>query len=298
MEAVERIHHISAIVGNPNENVAFYRDVLGLRLIKQTVNFDDPGVYHLYFSNQDVAPGTVITFFPWPNDNYGWKGSGQVGRIAFRVPLGSLDYWEEYLISQNIEVIKTRLFSQDTLEFKDVHGLELAIVESNQVANSKKILGFHGTVLLSGNSKATKELLINVMGLKELENDEKNFRFETNGKEKHHIIVPILSKPPGRFGIGTAHHVAWSVPDMERLEGWKSTLREKGYGATSITDREYFKSVYVREKGRVVLEFATEGPGFEIDEERELLGTSLKLPEKYEKNRLEYEKKLPPLDIF
>lgn len=297
MEAIKRIHHISAIVGDPNENVKFYRDVLGLRLIKQTVNFDDPGVYHLYFSTHELTPGTVITFFPWTNKNKGRKGSGQVGRIAFRVPKGSLGYWQERLTTQNILVETTQLFAKDTLEFDDSHGLELAIVEGENSSTNHDILGFHGAVLLSSNPQATKTLLTGLMGLKELENSNQHDHFETVGEEKHHIIVNVPAQPTGRFGIGTVHHIAWSVPDLTALKEWQDALQKSENGVTELKDRNYFNSVYTVEKGKVVFEFATDGPGFEIDEDNQSLGTSLKLPAQYEHNRSMYEKLLPRLDV-
>src|SRR5690625_1193802 len=149
MEAIQRIHHITAIVGVPNEILRFYRDVLGQRLVKQTVNVDDPGVYHLYFADKDAPPGTVITVFPWTNDNVGRKGSVQVGRIAYRVPKGSMDYWKERLAGHGIETEETEFFGAKTLEFSDVHNLDLAIVEGTETSDSNDILGFHGAELLS-----------------------------------------------------------------------------------------------------------------------------------------------------
>lgn len=297
MEPIKRMHHITAIVGDPNENLIFYRDVLGLRLIKQTVNFDDPGVYHLYFGDHNDSPGTVITFFPWTNDNQGRKGSGQVGRIAFRVPKGSLDDWKEHLIAQNIQVEMTQLFGKDTLEFDDVHGLELAIVEDEISAHNNDIVGFHGSVLLSGDPAGTKEFLTNVMGLKELYIEGDHYHCETVGDEKHHIITAIHPQPDGRFGIGTVHHIAWSVPDKEVLKEWQSALKAEGFGVTEVRDRNYFNSIYTAEKGKVVFEFATDTPGFDVDEARDSLGTALKLPEQYEHRRQEYEMLLPRLDI-
>lgn len=297
MEAIKRIHHITAIVGDPNENLRFYRDVLGLRLIKQTVNFDDPGVYHLYFSDDNVTPGTVITFFPWSNKNHGRKGSGQVGRIAFRVPKGNLSFWKERLDRQGIESKLTQLFGKNTIEFEDVHGLELAIVEGDETSDIDKIIGFHGAVLLSANPEGTKELLTGPMGLNVLDIDDQNHHYETVGAEKHHIITSIPPQPPGRFGIGTVHHIAWSVPDMDVLKEWQSALKTEGFGVTVVKDRSYFNSIYTGEKGNIVFEFATDGPGFDLDEDMDTLGTTLKLPEQYEHRRQEYETLLPKLDI-
>ncbi len=297
MEPIKRIHHITAIVGDPNENLKFYRDVLGLRLIKQTVNFDDPGVYHLYFGDHNDTPGTVITFFPWTNDNYGRKGSGQVGRIAFRVPKGSLDSWKEHLIAQDLEVETTQLFGKSTLEFDDIHGLELAIVEGEETAENNEIVGFHGSVLLSRNPAGTKKILTDLMGLTELEVEDQNDHFETVGEEKHHIITEIPPQPRGRFGIGTVHHIAWSVPNMEVLKAWQDKLMGSGFGVTAVRDRNYFNSIYLSEKGNVVFEFATDDPGFDVDEDKDSLGAALKLPEQYEHRREEYETLLPKLDI-
>ncbi|PIC68932.1 ring-cleaving dioxygenase [Sporosarcina sp. P16b] len=297
MEAIKRIHHISAIVGDPNENLKFYRDVLGLRLIKQTVNFDDPGVYHLYFGDHRMTPGTVITFFPWTNENHGRKGSGQVGRIAFRVPKGSMNYWKEHLTAQNIHIEMTQLFGKETLEFDDVHGLELAIVEGEVVTDHHDIVDFHGAVLLSGNPQGTKDLLTGIMGLNELDVEDQNHHFETVGLEKHHIITSILPQPAGRFGIGTVHHIAWSVPHIDALKEWQSTLQDEEFGVTEVKNRNYFNSIYTKEKGKIVFEFATDGPGFDIDEDILSLGSMLKLPEQYEHKRQEYETLLPKLEI-
>lgn len=297
MDPIKRIHHISAIVGDPQANLTFYRDVLGLRLIKQTVNFDDPGVYHLYFANDDVSPGTVITFFPWTNDNFGRKGSGQVGRIAFRLPADSLNAWEDYLESKDIHVEKTQLFGKETLEFDDVHGLELAIVEGEETSDDDKILGFHGTVLLSENPEGTKELLLGEMGLTALDIDDMNAHFETVGDEKHHIVTQIPPRQKGRFGIGTVHHIAWSVPTEDVHKEWQSVLRAQGYHVTEVKDRNYFKALYLKEKGGIVIEFATDGPGFEIDESKSQLGKKLMLTGEYEAERYVFESKLPKLDV-
>lgn len=297
MKAIKRIHHITAIVGDPNENLKFYRDVLGLRLIKQTVNFEDPSVYHLYFGDHNVTPGTVITFFPWTNTNQGRKGSGQVGRIAFRVPKGSMDYWKEHLTAQHIPFEMTQLFGKDTLEFDDVHGLELALVEGEIAADHYDIVDFHGAVLLSGNPEGTKDLLTGLMGLHALNIEDQNQHFETVGKEKHHIITVTPPQPAGRFGIGTVHHIAWSVPHKDALKEWQSALTDVECKVTEVKDRNYFNSIYIKEKGRVVFEFATDGPGFDVDEDMKSLGSMLKLPEQYEQNRQKYESLLPKLEV-
>ncbi|WP_342387844.1 VOC family protein [Salinicoccus bachuensis] len=297
MEAIRRIHHITAIVGDPNENLRFYRDVLGLRLIKQTVNFDDPGVYHLYFSNDDVTPGTVITFFPWTNGLVGRKGSGQVGRIAFRIPAGSMKSWKSHLAEQNIEVSMTELFGRKTLEFQDVHGLDLALVEGDRELADTRILGFHGAVLLSSHPEGTKDFLAQKLGLKLLDIDGDINHFETVGEEQHHIVIALPPMPNGRWGSGTVHHIAWSVPSEDVQRDWQKQLLDDGADVTEVKDRSYFRSIYMTDPGDVIMEFATDGPGFDVDEEKSKLGTELKLPEQYEHLRAEYEKSLPELNI-
>src|SRR5699024_2666320 len=225
MEVIKRIHHITAIVGDPNENLRFYRDVLGLRLIKQTVNFDDSGVYHLYFGDYHGNPGTIITFFPWTNDNYGRKGSGQVGKIAFRVPKNSLDHWQEHLNNQNIEVHKTKLFGKDTLEFEDIHGLELAIVEGATTADCTVILSFHGDTLWSGYTDTSETLITDLIRLEKVNRDDDYLNFQTVGEEIHHLMIALSAHSRGRFGIETAHHSAWSVSELDKIKKWHTTLQ-------------------------------------------------------------------------
>lgn len=297
MEAIKKIHHITAIVGDPNENIKFYRDVLGLSLVKQTVNFDDPGVYHLYFGDEDGSPGTIITFFNWLVDRPGRKGSGQVGRIAFRIPKGTMADWQAHLNTLDIKTTITQLFDKDTLEFDDVHGLELALVEGNETADNKDIIGFHGAVLLSSQPEATSSLLTEGLGLTPIQTNSQSFHYETVGSEKHHIITALPPSPRGRFGIGTVHHIAWSVPNLDALQVWQSFIQSQDLGVTEVRDRNYFKSVYTSEFGNIVFEFATDEPGFKIDESKEDLGKSLQLPAQYEHRRAEYESTLPKLDL-
>lgn len=297
MEAIKRIHHITAIVGDPNENIKFYRDVLGLRLVKQTVNFDDPSVYHLYFGDEDGNPGTIITFFNWIVDRPGLKGSGQVGRIAFRIPKGTMGDWQKHLNDLDIKTQITQLFDKDTLEFDDVHGLELALVEGNDESDNKAIIGFHGAVLLSSHPEATNELLTSGLGLTPIQTQGQSYHFETVGSEKHHVITALPPSPRGRFGIGTVHHIAWSVPNLETLKEWQSFIQSQELGVTEVRDRNYFKSVYTSEFGYIVFEFATDEPGFAVDEDKKDLGKSLQLPTQYEHRREEYERTLPKLDL-
>ena len=297
MEAIKRIHHISAIVGDPQTTLEFYRDVLGLKFVKRTVNFDDPGVYHLYFGDDDANPGTIITFFNWVNAHDGRVGSGQVGRIAFRIPKGSMDHWQARLEEHGIQTRLTGLFNQATLEFTDRHGLALAFVEGVDTAETDKVLGFHGSVLLSNQPNLTARTLTEDMGLVEAGSTDYYYHFETVGEERHHIIIPRQAMRDGRWGVGTVHHIAWSVPDKESHQEWQETLANKNYSVTEIKSRHYFDAIYMKEKGDVIFEFATDTPGFFIDETKEEAGSSLMLPPWYEAHRATYEATLPELNL-
>lgn len=297
MEAIQRIHHITAIAGPPQENLHFYRDVLGLKLVKQTVNFDDIGTYHFYFSNKNMDNGTILTFFPWDTRNRGVKGSGQVGRIAFSVPKGSLPYWQDRLSEFGISSEETDMFGSPGISFEDNHTMHLAIVEVDQEATDHDIIGFFGSALLSAHPDKTRKTLVKDLGLKELAESPEYYHFETVGVERHHIVVPRRAISRGRDGVGTVHHIAWSMPDDLNQKEWQDFLIDRGYRVTEIKDRNYFKAMYMREKGHVLFEYATDEPGFAIDEPVESVGQKLMLPEQYESQRQEIEAKLPKIEL-
>lgn len=268
MEAIQHIHHISAIVGNPEENIKFYRDILNLKLIKKTVNYDDPSTYHLYFANDSVDNGTIITFFNWPNTHKGHIGNGQVGRIAFRVPKGSLEDWTQHLEMNQIKTMTTQLFESKTLEFEDIHGLPLALVEDDKVQSDQQaIIGFHGVTLLSSNPQETVKTLTTDMGLVKTSEDEGYIHIETQGEWRHHVIVKKqIADTNVRWGVGVVHHIAWSVPTNQAHLDWEAYMSNKGYYVTEVKDRSYFNAIYMKEHGGIIFEFATEGPGFTIDD--------------------------------
>lgn len=281
VKKVKGIHHISAIVGDINENIKFYQDILGLRLVKQTLNFDDSAVYHLYFSNEQVNPGFLLTFFPWQHATHGRKGGGQIGRIAFRVPKGYLKEWEHYLFAKGIETTRSQLFGQDTLEFSDPHSLDLAIVETDVEHETRAIYDFHGVAILSENPTATKSLLTNDLGLLKVG----PHLFKTDSPLAQHIIVNESPLPKGRWGTGTVHHLAWSVPSQTELLAWQDYFFEQQFAITEVKDRKYFKSIYLQEKGNVIFEFATVDPGLEVDESFDKLGQTLQIPPHFEIDR-------------
>ncbi|MGO1997961.1 MAG: VOC family protein [Staphylococcus equorum] len=299
MEAIQHIHHISAIVGNPEENIQFYRDILNLKLIKKTVNFDDPSTYHLYFSNGNVDNGTILTFFNWPNAHKGRIGAGQVERIAFRIPKDAIAAWEQHLLENDINVERTQLFDKETLEFDDIHGLPLALVEGEKNAdNDKDIIGFHGVTMLSMDPIATARTLTNDMGLSQVSENDDYIHIETAGDWQHHVMVQkVAPEEHVRWGVSVVHHIAWSVPTDKDHRGWQVKMTGKGYHVTDVKDRNYFNAVYMKEHGGIIFEFATEGPGFTVDERFEELGTHLMLPPQYEEKREELLRHLPPIRI-
>ncbi|MGO4941838.1 ring-cleaving dioxygenase [Ruoffia tabacinasalis] len=297
MEPVKHLHHITAIAGPPQENLHFYRDVLGLKLIKQTVNFDDVNTYHFYFSNKGMDDGTILTFFPWDTRNRGVKGSGQVGRIAFSVPNGSLEHWKKHLETHDVVFEESNMFGNRGIIFEDNHTLRLAIVETDAENKDSDILGFYGVELLSSRPEATRDTLRDQLGLEELEATLEFFHLETIGEQRHHIIIPKEAPARGRDGVGTVHHVAWSMEDDLKQQEWRKYLQDEGFHVTEVKDRNYFKAMYMREKGHVLFEYATDGPGFAVDEPVDALGQKLMLPEQYESQREEIERTLPKVEL-
>ncbi|MGM0751615.1 MAG: ring-cleaving dioxygenase [Bacillota bacterium] len=301
------IHHITAIVGHPQENVDFYSGVLGLRLVKQTVNFDDPGTYHLYFGNEGGKPGTIITFFPWAGAYQGKIGDGQVGVTSYVVPKGAMGFWEERLETFKVPFTKMERFGEEYLEFDDPHGLHLEIVEREEgeantwahegVTPEVAIKGFGGATLLSAQPDQTANLLENVMGL-ELVGEEGDFkRFRSPADIGN--IIDLKSTPIGRgqTGVGTVHHIAWrAVDDRDQLE-WQKVVADNGYRVTPVQDRQYFNAIYFREHGEILFEIATDPPGFAHDESPDTMGERLMLPERYETHREQIERKLIPIEV-
>lgn len=301
------IHHISAIVGNPQENVDFYAGVLGLRLVKKTVNFDDPETYHLYFGNEDGTPGTVITFFPWSGSYKGRIGDGQVGITTYVVPEGSFSFWENRLTAFGIDWVKLDRFGEQYLRFEDPHGLKLELVERdgghvntwefNGVSRNEAIKGFGGAVLLSSNPQQTATLLGDVMGFERVSEEGDFIRFKSTGELGNIIDLRSSKGVRGLMGIGTVHHIAWRAADDKDQLVWKELLETHGYRVTPVQDRNYFNAIYFREQGEILFEIATDPPGFAIDEPHDRMGERLMLPQQYEKHRAKLEESLDPIEV-
>ena len=301
------IHHITAIVGHPQENVDFYAGVLGLRLVKKTVNFDDPGTYHFYFGNEGGKPGTIITFFPWVNARKGIIGDGQVGVTSYVVPPGSFKFWERRLEKFNIPFTKQERFGEQYLQFHDPHGLLLELVEREEgeintwtfggVTPEVAIKGFGGAILFSTQPNKTAEVLERILGLTSIDKKEDLIRFRSSADIGN--VIDLKTSPTGRghIGVGTVHHIAWrAIDDQDQLE-WQRFVRTSGYPVTPVQDRNYFNSIYFREEGEILFEIATDPPGFAHDESEATMGEGFMLPPQYEPYREQLERSLIPIQV-
>ncbi|MCP2034532.1 glyoxalase family protein [Planomicrobium sp. HSC-17F08] len=307
MKKTAGIHHITAIVGHPQENVDFYAGVLGLRMVKQTVNFDDPGTYHLYFGNDGGKPGTIITFFPWVNAYQGKIGAGQVGVTSYVIPPGAMPFWEERLGRLGISFAKEERFGEMNLMFEDPHGLQLELVEreAGEVNNYKSgsikpevaIKGFGGATLLSARPEQTGKTLVDVLGLEKVGEEGDLTRYRAYGEIGNVIDVKRTPLGRGQMGVGTVHHIAWRAQDDQDHLDWQEHVRNQGYGVTEVKDRNYFNAIYFREHGEILFEIATDPPGFAHDEALETMGRKLMLPEQYEPRRAQLTDSLIPFEI-
>lgn len=307
------LHHVTAIAGNPQRNLDFYEGVLGLRLVKKTVNFDDPTTYHLYYGDAAGNPGTIMTFFPWafPGAPEGRAGHGQVTVTSFAVPNGSLEYWRGRLEERGVETSSPGArFGSPVLELRDPDGFKLELVESggsglggeiwenSPVPEEYAIPAFDGVTLSERSRERTEELLTGVLGFRAAGEDDGRARFDAgDGSAGNRLdILEDPREPVGRMGVGAVHHVAFRVPEEEGHRELREELAALGYGVTPVIDRQYFRSIYFREPGGVLFEIATDPPGFAVDEPPEELGTSLKLPPQHEPRRVELQSHLPALE--
>ena len=303
------VHHITAIAGDPRRNVAFYIGVLGQRLVKKTVNFDDPGTYHLYYGDEVGNPGTILTFFPFTGIPRGTRGVGQVAAVAFAIPAASLAYWRERLAAHGvtIEDAETR-FGERVLAFADPDGLQLELVATEASASESvwaqgpvpaehAIRGFHAATLWVRSHEPTRRVLTELMGFRFAGEEGDRIRYAAGDSASGLVdVVAMPAAPQGNGAAGTVHHIAWRTPDdAEQLE-WRSELARHGLNVTPVRDRQYFHSIYFREPGGVLFEIATDPPGFAIDESVAALGTGLMLPPWLETHRAELAQILPPLD--
>ena len=304
------LHHVTAIASDPQRNLNFYTGVLGLRFVKRTINFDDPGTYHFYFGDDVGSPGTILTFFPWPHATRGSQGIGETCATAFSVPRASLEFWEKRLLGDGIPVEHTgERFAEDVLSFADPDGLRLEIVghadagqakapRTSDISAEHAIRGFFGVTLCEGGYERTVGVL-NTMGFRKIGEHGTRFRFAAEGNALgNHIDVLVQPQLTyGRMGAGSVHHIAFRAADDRAQLEWRKILAATSLDVTPVLDRVYFHSIYFREPGGVLFEIATDPPGFALDEPFESLGEALKLPPWLERQRSRVERMLPPIEL-
>ena len=305
------IHHITAIAGDPQTNLDFYAGVLGLRLVKMTVNFDDPSTYHLYYGDGVGHPGTILTFFPWPHAPRGRRGTGQVTETAFAIPENAVDFWTARLAERRV-AFKGPFdrFGEPVISFSDPDGLRIELIGAKMTRNDRAyqagavpvesaIRGFHSATLTQADHRETATLLTDTMGFKLVKHDGDRFRYAVDAGEPAGL-VDVLQAPDERQGrvlVGTVHHIAWRTADDEEQLRWLTELTRLNYGVSPVIDRKYFHSIYYREPGGILFEIATDPPGFSVDEAPDELGSKLVLPIWLEPERTKLETVLPPLSL-
>lgn len=304
------LHHITAIADNAKRNFDFYTRVLGLRMVKKTVNFDDPGTYHFYFGDEVGTPGSILTFFPWEGIGRGKTGTGMATSIGYAIPEGSLQFWADRFTTFNVKhgAIEER-FGEKYLSFEDPDGLNIDLIEPAAADNRKPwetadikaahaTRGFHSITLTLRSIIGTAAILTDVFGYTLLQQEGNRYRYITSATDTAAIVdlIELPEQARGHNAAGTNHHVAFRVKDEAVLMEFRDKIVKRGLNITDKINRDYFFSLYFREPGGVLFELATENPGFATDETVENLGSSLRLPKQYEGSREQIEAHLPKLD--
>jgi len=307
--AVTGLHHITAIAGEARRNLAFYRDTLGLRLVKRTVNFDDPTTYHLYFADRTGTPGTAFTTFPWGDAPRGQRGPGEVGAVAYAVPPGALPGWHERLAARGVAVREGgSRFGEPVLALDDEGGGSVELIESARgraevtpwvgdgAPAALALRGFHAPTLVVTRAGPTQHVLALLgFGERGATGNRRRLAVGAGGPGRE---VDLVEDGAGRArqGSGSVHHLAFRVPDDATQLAFRRVLADAGLAVTEVRDRSYFRSIYFREPGGILFEIATDGPGFTVDEPESELGRALKLPPQYEAHRAQIERALPALE--
>ncbi|MES2705058.1 MAG: ring-cleaving dioxygenase [Verrucomicrobiota bacterium] len=307
-QPITGIHHVTAIAGDPQRNIDFYAGLLGLRMVKKTVNFDDPSAYHLYYGDAAGSPGSIVTFFYWPgHDARGRVGPGQTTALVFSAPADSLGFWKDRLERNGVSVKNVTRFGEETLSFSDPDRIPVEIVavadDARQgwpgagIPAAQALRGLHTAELTVRQPAPTESLLSGVMGFRLVRREGNRARFEAGpgGSGRYADVIGQPDTPSGAGGAGTIHHIAWSVPDDESQLAKQEELHDAAYHVSPVMDRDYFHSIYYRERGGILFEIATENPGFAVDETPDALGTALKLPAMHEPARGRIERILPPI---
>ncbi len=308
------IHHVTAIASDPRANFDFYSGLLGLRLVKRTVNFDDPGTYHLYYGDQEGRPGTILTFFPWPGARRGSRGTGQATVVSLSVPEGTLGSWRRRFAAHGVTSDDpVERFGEEVLPFADPDGLRLELVAhpgaaaldpwaDGSVGEAEAVRGVHSVTLSVSRAEPSADLLTDDLGYRPAVEAGPRSRFRVGGEGAGAgagAVIDLVEDPDtpqGRIAAGTVHHVAFRAIDDAEQAVWRERLREAGRQPTPVQDRRYFQSIYFREPGGVLYEIATDPPGFTRDESVAGLGAALRLPPWLEPHRERIEAVLPPLE--
>ena len=303
------IPHVTAISGGPQRNVDFYAGILGLRLVKKTINFDDPETYHLYYGDGAGSPGTIMTFFPWAHAPGGRIGAGQLVVTSFSISTTSLGYWTQRLVENGVRFERPRdRFGDTVLSFEDPDRLRIELVatedgrpgrDGGPVPAEHSVRGIHHVALAVEAPERTTSLMTDSLGFRSADAAEGRIRL-ASGKGGPGDFVDVVNAtgfPHGSMGVGTVHHVAFRVPDEETQLALREEVAALGYSVTPVLDRNYFRSIYIREPSGVLFEIATDPPGFAVDEDPEHLGEDLKLPPWLETRRDRLEEVLPPLRV-
>ena len=310
MNKIQGIHHITAVAGDPVRNWRFYTQTLGERLVKKTVNFDDPGTYHLYYGDKQGSPGTILTFFPWSNMPKVRTGNNQVSATTYAIDENSLDYWTQRLQEEGVEADAFTLFGESGLAFTDPDGMPVELIgvseapalpawEGSPVPAEHRLRGFHSATSTIPSSPQSLKLLTDVFGMSVQGEEENRIRLAFGGEKPetggfYDLVVDPKLENFG-LGAGIVHHIAFRAKDIDHEAKLREALKDFGLYPTGHVDRDYFMSVYFREPSGILYEIATDTPGFTRDEELEALGTGLKLPKQHEHLRDRLEKVLTPI---
>jgi glyoxalase family protein len=308
MRGVNGLHHITAIAGPAQQNLDFYAGVLGMRLVKRSVNQDDPGTYHLFYADAEGHPGSDLTFFPWAHLAPPRAGYGMAMEVGLEVPDGSLHFWTERLEHYGTKAVRESRFGQNVLAFTDPHGLNVALTEvdagrpfapwaGSSVPSERQIRGLFGAQIWERDGSATAEFLTEVLGFQLTMQENGWTRYACPGAAG---VVDVRDAPEARrgaWGVGAVHHLAWRVDDEDHQRDMRVRVESAQAQPTPIIDRFWFKSVYFKEPGGVLFELATDGPGFAVDEDPNHLGERLVLPPWLEAQRAAIEHALPPLSF-
>lgn len=308
-QSILGLHHVTAIANNAQRNYDFYTHVLGLRLVKRTVNFDDPTTYHFYYGNEEGTPGTILTFFPWEGIGPGHNGTGMATEIGYSVPADSLDNWAGRFREAGVSMSEqAERFGEQYLPFTDLEGLNFTLIvpkqvdgrpawETETIKQDMATRGFHSVTLTLQKIDPTAKVLTDIFGYRLLAQEDNRYRFQTDTVAEA-AIVDLVEEPDGHAGRnagGTNHHVAFRVIDDTVQMEFREKILSSGLQITQKIDRDYFFSLYFREPGGVLFEIATDNPGFTLDEPLSELGSHLKLPRQYEDSRIQIEKGLSVL---